>query len=376
MKATVGRNVLFPVLDTLLERWRAKKFPYDKKDAIIPQNVIPDDLRKDKTALAIFYFYICIYMRGGIESLQAFNAMLRMRKDHPYLFDPFLAQWLRPKDVQPILKEYVGWDSKAASINWVSNSRHLVEHWGGNPLNLIKGLRSYDEALRRMRNKGKSKEAIKKAGGPKYAGFRGFQPKMVSMLLYFYDWEGWLEVPFLYPAPADFHNFRIGLNQGAIRITHANGKPIRASETISRPWRDAVMAYLRSRKATPVEVADAIWLFSLVMCGNSPLTMTMEIETNGSGMFDADALQHDLKSEYFRNRRFRKALLNTCLKCPLLDGCKSIIPARRYYRHGILEVSPRPPVERWIGRVKPDTESRVPQKKIVVESLTLFDPDA
>ncbi len=197
---------------------------------------------------------------------------------------------------------------------------------------------------------------------------------MVSMLLYFYDWEGWLEVPFLYPAPADFHNFRIGLNQGIITVTKTNGKPLRATETLSKPWRDGVMEYLRVRGATPVEVADAIWLFSLVMCGNSPQNATMQVETNGSGMFDPNALTHDLTNQFFRNRRFRKAMLNTCLRCPLSERCTLTVRARPYYTKGLLTTDPRARLEVSIGKVNLDTPSRPPRKKAVVETLPLLGP--
>ena len=155
MEVTVHHKLAFELLDTILPRWRAepKLYPYNRKDAVIPQRVIPKDLRKDTYALGCFYFYTCIYMRGGIESLQAFNALIRMWRAYPDLFDPVRAHVMKMEDVQTILKKFIGWDSKAAATNWVENSQRLVEDWNGNPLNLIKGLRSYNEACRRMRNK-------------------------------------------------------------------------------------------------------------------------------------------------------------------------------------------------------------------------------
>ena len=292
MSVTVNRKILFRLLDELLARRAGNLFPYTKKDAVIPQTIIPDDLRKDKRVLACFYFYACIYMRGGIESVQAFNALIRMWRKHPYMFDPLEAQWLEQRKVKALLKRYIGWDSEAASITWLENSRRLVQYWRGDPLMLIKGLRSYDEALRRIRNK--TSKIDQRQAGTDGAGFRGFQPKMVSMLLYFYDWEGWLEKRFYYPPPADFHNFRLGFNQGAI-VLSVWVETVRVSEKISILWRNATMDYLRARKADPVVVADAIWLFSLVMCGNSPLNRTTK--TNGSGMFAAKDLPHTMTLE-------------------------------------------------------------------------------
>ncbi len=291
MQVTVDQQKVFAMLDVLVGRWKEKRYPYNRPDAVIPQTILPTDLVKDQYTLACWYFYVCIYMRGGIESLQAFNALIRMWRQSPHFFDPGHAALMRPEDIQPVLKKFIGWDSKAASINWVYNSRRLMQDWKGDPLNLTKGLRDYDEALRRMRNKMTQRDL--REAGVDGAGFRGFQPKMVSMLLYFYDWEGqslrgrnqrWLKPRFYYPSPADFHNFRLALATIAMTVERNpaddiweevyGGQLIRTSERISAPWRKTVMAYLLDRQADPLEIADAIWLFSLVMCGNSPATVT------------------------------------------------------------------------------------------------------
>ena len=101
----VNDTIGFYAFDTIVERWQAKPkmFPFDQKGAIIPQNIIPDWLRTDKEELYNFYFYICLYMRGGIESLQAFKAMIKLRTEKPDVFDPFFAQHLTQDELQPII---------------------------------------------------------------------------------------------------------------------------------------------------------------------------------------------------------------------------------------------------------------------------------
>lgn len=374
MKITIDEKVVFAVLDEIVGRWTAtpKRFPYNLPRATVPQRLIPETLRRDKRALALFYFFVCIYMRGGIESAQAFRALLRIRGEHPELFDPLIAQALPKEEVQAVLKEFIGWDSESASISWVENSGLLMRYWKGNPLNLIKGLRDYDEALRRIRNK-RTKSDLKTAGHDGF-GFRGFQPKMVSMLIYFYDWEGWLEERFLYPAPADFHNFRIGLNQGGILVESNEAVPIvRQGEYLSKPWRDVLMRYLRMRKADPIEVADAIWLFSLTLCGESPLTRDAKKKTNGSGMFAEDDLPH-LIEESFGSPRFRRALLRTCLRCPLVATCSLAIPAGPYYKKGLLVLKPRVRMEEFLGSFDPDPPARG-QTVAHAPHPELFEPD-
>ncbi len=345
MQVTVDRKAVFKLLDTILPLWKAvpKRYPYNRKEAFIPQRLIPEKLRADKRALACFYFYACIYMRGGIESKQAFNALLRMHEEHPDLFDPLLARFMSVADVQSILKQFIGWDSRAAAYNWVENSRRLAENWGGNPLNLVKGVRSYEEACRRMRNKRTRSDRI--LAGRDGEGFVGFQYKMVSMFLYFLDWEKLLPIRFPYPSPADFHNFRLGIAAGAIKVILEPGEVAKANEKMSAPWRAAIMAYLRERKADPVEVADAIWLFSLVLCGNSPATLTKadplrkKLDKNKEEIETLMTHAQVIETWDLRKWALSKttALKQTCLVCPFMATCRPV-PARPYYTKGLLVI--------------------------------------
>lgn len=326
----------FYVFDVLLERWQAtpKKFPYDQRGAVIPQNVIPESLRQDREALFNFYFYICLYMRGGIESLQAFKALLRLHRDQPELFDPVIAQNLPFEEVHAHIKNYIGWDAKAVARFWIENSRRLVRNWNGQASNIFSDLRDYDEALRRIRNKRTKKEWREScAVDDRGEGFMGFQPKMVSMLVYFVDWEGLLKEQFIYPTPADFHNFRLALAH-RILVLEPEPENLRSTEHISKPWRDLTVRYLQARKGkvTPVQLADCIWLFSLESCGNSPLTDYHErVDKNGHGMFEREDLPHSTAPD-FLSPRFRKRLQRTCLACPILDSCELAIPAGPYYQ--------------------------------------------
>lgn len=344
MLVTVDRSKLFALLDEIVGRWTAepKRHPYNKKDAILPQTAIPEGVRSKEKTHACFYFFACIYMRGGIESLQAFRGLSRMWEKYPDLFDPHYAQWYPLGELQKILKEHIGWDSRTAAHNWKENARRLVTHWGGNPLNLLRGLRSYKEAMRRIRNKRTIRDQV--AAGRDGGGFLGFQAKMVSMLLYFYDYERWLEVRFSYPTPADFHNFRIGLACGVLTV-QTNGTVIRFSEHLSLPWRNAVMAYLKARKADPVVVADALWLFSLTMCGNSPLVSTPSWALESTTLFETSELPHDTMLGVYFAPRYREPLERTCLSCPLLTSCNFAIPSEPYYRRGQLVLRARPRLE-------------------------------
>lgn len=372
MKVTVHPERAFALLDALVARWKKRQFPFNKSDAVIPQTIIPSTLRAHKKDLGLFYFYLCIYMRGGIESLQAFQALLRMRENHPMLFDPLHAQWESEHYVQQVLKEYIGWDARNASRIWVENSRRLVSAWNGNPLLLYKGVTTYDEATRRIRNKRTVRDLDEAGTGG--AGFMGFQPKMVSMLTYFYDWEGLLRPRFPYPSPADFHNFRLALSTGALEVKAGTGN-VRSTEALSAPWRSVVMDYIKSRKADPLDVADALWLFSLVMCGNSPLTANWKAE-NGSGMFTHEDLPHRTKhADHFLAPRYRASLATTCLRCPIRESCTLAIPARPYYTKGLLVLEPRLRVEDYLLPIHPDTPVGLVPTGGVAEQICLFESD-
>lgn len=381
----VDKDTGFWLFDSLLERWNAepKMFPYDQPRAVIPQNIVPGHIRQsnDPESIYYFYFYICLYMRGGIESIQAFRAMIKLRQDMPELFDPYHAQHLTPEELQPIVAEYVGWDSENVAKYWIDNSQRLMRHWDGKASNIFKGMNDWDEAQRRIWNAGHSLKKTtfgKDATTGQYLGFIGFRPKMVSMLVYFIDWEGLLPKRFPYPTPADFHNFRLALAHRVI-VLDPEPKNLRNHELISAPWRDLTLRYLKERKADPVELADAVWLFSLEMCGNSPLTDWREpsdtAEENGEkvvGLNDEVFTIDDLPS--LLSKRYRQRLRRTCLACPILDTCELAVPAGPYYQRrkdrkeafgGQLYLLPRFPIERHVEPMQLDylpTKVTVPEK--------------
>jgi len=377
MRVYAQDSVAFPALDIIVGAWTAepKRFPFNNTDAVVPQRLIPDELQKDTFELTCFYFYVCLYMKGRIKSDLAFKALLRMREDIPELFDPLTAQFMSKERVEAALRKYVNRDIVQTAKAWRANSRELMQNWGGDPRNITKGLKTYNEALRRIRNKRNVKSALAKSlrkNGTGH-GFEGFQPKMVSMLIYFLDWEGLLETRFPYPAPADFHNFRFGLATGSL-IVETNQIWFRFSEKLSKPWRDMCMRYLKARSYDPIDVADALWLFSALMCGRSPLTTMVEPreENYDRTLFRYKGVHEKLPliRPDFMNRKspgFVKRLSATCLACPFLQQCKYAIPATPYYQNkvgadgvrygGRIYLIPRPPIERRFPVVNPEQES-------------------
>ncbi|HYF13145.1 MAG TPA: hypothetical protein VD928_02530 [Candidatus Paceibacterota bacterium] len=367
MHVSINRKLVFEILDVLLARWNSnpKKYPFNRPDAILPQSRICAEIRRDMFVHACFYFYACVYMRGGIESLQVFQALEKMWKQYPHFFEPRYASMLQQTDLESVLRQFIGWDAKAASRYWIENSRRLNENWKGSPLELMRGVRTYKEALRRIKNKRLVREQLKH--GKKYEGFMGFQPKMVSMLVYFFDYEGWLTKRFIYPSPADFHNFRIALSNGAMKIVPGQSA-VRSTEKISAPWRGAVVAYLRARRADPIAVSDVLWLFSLVMCGNSPASTTKEVN-GGAPLIEYANVPENWNVSEWSSSRSIKRFEQTCLVCPFLTTCTYAIPSRPYYSRGLLVLRERYKIEK---RIDPALVHEPKPSDIVVDDQHSF----
>ncbi|OGG55216.1 hypothetical protein A3D62_01875 [Candidatus Kaiserbacteria bacterium RIFCSPHIGHO2_02_FULL_49_11] len=344
MEVFANKRRFFQIVDALMERKRLKLYPFNTKQAYVPQLLILPEIRRDTVLLACYYFCICIYMRGGVESHTVFKQFNKMWQKHPEMFLPEKVAGLSHEYIHAVLKRFIGWDAVAAARFWKANMTALYRNWGGNPFNILRGISSYEEACRRLRNKnGRSGTKKLLSLDPVEEGFIGFQFKMVSMFLYFCDWEGWLRPRFLYPSPADFHHYRLFIANEAVVIKTHNGRSIRYDEKISNPIRTLLMKYLKERRADPVEVADALWLFSLLMCGESPVTKTRSAEMKNLSLFKTNLLDGLSTSTGIASAKKRQ-LLQTCGACILEKTCKFAIPSHPYYRRGILELRNRPPI--------------------------------
>lgn len=349
MHVSTSEESLFWLIDELLVRWRAspKLYPFNRPDAIIPRNIIPEELRKDKEMLAVWYIAVCNHMKGRVTSLDAFRGNIKIWEKYPWFFIPRQALWESDKRLLDIYDEFLPIDKKVNVRALKLNYQFLETYYEGKALNLIKGMASYEEAERRIRNKRTKRE--KDIAGVAGEGLFGFQHKMVSMLVYFYDWERLFKKRFPYPSPADFHNFRIGLASKSLVVTGAKDDTVRDQEKISAPWRAMVFKYIVTRKVDPIDVADVLWLYSSVMCGNSPLTSTRKAELNGNGMFEQDHLPHHDDDRRFLRPNYWPALAESCLRCLLLDRCNYAVPSAPYYSAGKIVLRPRLKVEQLLN---------------------------
>jgi hypothetical protein len=356
MKVRFDFERLCEVLDMLLRMRREKIYPFNRTDAVVPQKLIGKDIRSDKRLLSLFYFFACIYMRGGIVSSTAFKLLLKLQRENPWMFEPAEVVKRPVEEVQALLKRYIGWDAMTAGKFWHENARILLLNWRGNPLNIIASIRKYDDAVLYYQNKNRKGDPKPKSARDhllldrRTLGFWGHQHKMVSMQVYFADWEGLFLKRFIYPGPVDFHNYRLFLATGAVRMTNAPEK-VSFSEKISRPARAALIRYMTEKQVDPIDVADVIWLFSLLMCGESPHTQTKEQKMKPVPLF----IRHDVEETWSISKlssRKTRSLNRTCHVCAFNDSCRYAIPAGPYYGKrgdsdetgGKLVLRPRPPL--------------------------------
>ncbi|MBI4120836.1 MAG: hypothetical protein HY457_01085 [Parcubacteria group bacterium] len=333
MEVVVNKRRANHLLDVLVGRYKEKLFPFNLPNAYVPQELIPPTIRNDALTLGRFLFFVCTYMRGGIESHTAFRQLVRMWEAHPELFVPKEAMTMSVDLVTQILREYIGWDADNAGRFWRMNAERLHRAWGGDPRELVRNLHFYDEAIRRIIYKpsvGKSIASL----DPKEDGFIGFQHKMASLLIYFYDWEGWLEPRFLYPSPADFHHYRLFIANEAVVVKMDEGREIRYHEKISSVIRDLTLEYLERTGTDPIHLSDAIWLYSLLLCGESPATVVRGTQKEPLPLF-AEGDDGRLGEHMWTPQQMRR-LARTCGACPLQDTCVHAIPSQPYYRRGTL----------------------------------------
>ena len=314
------------VMAKLLKAFRAKEFPYNLPKAVQPHipEYLPKNLRFGSVEHGCFLFCLCYYMKG-IDSITAVKQMAKMYEACPKIFVPSVGMNISPVEITKILEKF-RFRFKAGENGkfWADNFKFLVKHWGGNPLNLLDGVETYDEACLRIRNKGKMGE---KHFEDKFAGFYGFQFKMVSMLCHFFVDSG-LSKPFLFPPPVDFHVLRILLANEVIRIVCRNGNP-GYYKKITDLAREILVDYSIKNGVSPIELCNTMWFLSRLLC--------IRNQGNSSHIGKNEGRKtHVRAKEVVWSLSQQKIYMATCGSCPIMATCKFNIPNANYQRLGLI----------------------------------------
>lgn len=330
---TVDWPIAEQVFGRLLDLLRAGEAPYDKaRQPHIPEN-LPANIASDQD-LACFLFCVCYYMKGGINSWQALLALTPIHEAHPEIFQPSYfgqdAKLLTEQQalVKTLLNGTLNYGAIETSEFWAKNFQKLNRFWQGNPLELFKDTSGdyrilYDRIINRSGFKAHKPD-----------GFLGFQEKMASMLAYFYVDTGLAE-PLMIPVPVDFHVMRMIVEHGIIRIGPEDiGQNLRRIDFL-KALRDISIEYCSRHRIEPVELCDALWLYSRSRCKDSPGN------TGQVGQYAARQTpiiyQEPAKWSQGKVRRY----YNVCASCPISDTCVLDVPSAHYYRRGELICLPK-----------------------------------
>jgi hypothetical protein len=372
------------VFDALIERLSLKGPPYHAAHVPQAQQFLPSNMARGSREQAIFFFMLCLWMRGGVESDTASRFLKEMFEKEPEAFIPE-KYWgfgpeLTKKQVAQVtenLQRYrLGQRVDENAAGWVYNMRKLARFWNSDPRELMKDKPKFKILARRIIGETGKDGAFVNEDNPN--GFRFFREKMVAMIAYFLMDAGLVPM-FQAPVPVDFHVLRLLVANGVIRahdksIEKAVGIDFMKSR-VQALAREVTEWYCRKYRISPVALCDSLWLLSRNLCrfnpGNSgyatddkrksalkatrnipddhPMLDGIDgIEMNGNGNLTASpdemtglmGRRRYLGLKWNRNDLLRstkvRSFKESCGVCPLNGFCRYNISAAAYYTAGKL----------------------------------------
>lgn len=310
---TLDHDKADQVFGRLMELYKANGDPYSRPEAILPEDprFWPDNLEMGGTQEAQYWFALCYYMRGAVDSTLAAQQLGRFYEKFPDVFEVEVAASLEPDELRKLLfGNGLPFMSPTVAKFWVANAQYMATLGFNDVRQLYIGVESYDELVSRITK------------------LDGFQRKMVSMITYYLDVRKLL-APLTYPIPVDFHVMRIvNANEMLIHSEPPRGGNY-GSDAAQDAARELTAAFCERNEVAPRDLAAAVWLFSNVMCGNSPVTAmtTLEYKARATEYFWVDHRWTESKVHAF-NR--------TCGVCPLSETCEWSIGAPPWYRGGVM----------------------------------------
>lgn len=323
----------FAHIDNVISKLVATKelnhFPFNLPKAITPQHpshlprsgeITEGHERYNPLEAARFWFAVCYYMRGTIDSNIATTNMAWLYEDRPDIFNPEKASELSSQEIKYLLDTHkLSSGSEQISRHWIENANRLVDLYDGDPRKIFEDYSDYDTLLERVINK-------------KGQGFIGFQKKMTSMLAYFYMEQGLVPYQTI-PLPVDFHVLRTSIAHELITFDLAGErKDIDIGQTADL-LRNIYEDYAKRHNISMLKLCDAIWIFSRTACSNSPTNTLIE---TGARHGRSTVLEPALTNWSTATPQQLKDYQNYCGQCPVRDSCAHDVPSKRYYIGGII----------------------------------------
>ncbi|MEK7094403.1 MAG: hypothetical protein AAB903_03645 [Patescibacteria group bacterium] len=310
------------VLGRLHQAYIQKLYPFNQPEAVPPQikKNIPPVLVWGSREHALFLFALCYWMRGGIKSHTATHHLTKIYNAHPDIFLPEQVDRLSQEMLINILgKTGLNFNVRDTSNGWLKNARRLRDMWGSDPRTLFSGIDTYEAACDRIQNRSKT-------------GFHGFQEKMVSMITYFFMHAGMVD-QWNFPIPVDFHVLRTVFSHQIIRATQTEGRGNNGFYTkrILAQTRQIFLDYCEEHGVSPIELCDAVWLYSGLMCNQYP-------GNQSRGGRERRGRKTEIRPMPRWSKGQMKTYERTCAVCIVAKSCTWAIPAGPYYIGGRIDL--------------------------------------
>jgi hypothetical protein len=337
MRTIIDHDRVEVVLDEIMDRYYSNGYPYNSPAAILPQDPrnMPKRLVLGSREHAMFFFVLCLYMRGGMQSTTAAKQLARLYNRRPLLFQPERVAEQREESIRRSCESVrLLYMKNIAPGYWIENAKRLCEWHDGDPRKIYVAA-DYDEVCERLCNRSHKRKGTNEF--TRRIGFQGFQHKMASMLTYYLVDAG-LIPKFDFAVPIDFHVMRISVATEMLRFeklpedrdVYGTGTAIRTT------LRGLYLDYTVRRGVDPIDLTNAVWLLSKALCARHPGNQSTTI-----GGYQARGTMIVPFNPTWTERETR-TFGDTCARCPAKHHCVHDVPNAPYTRKGkLLLLRPR-----------------------------------
>jgi len=324
LEITVHYDRLDEICQTFMGLQRNNDYPYNLPHAEVPNRSVnmpsEDILPRSSEQHAQYLWHVCYWMAGGVESNIAFKYLSMMYVDHPELFDPrhIVENEVTEEEIAAIISQYSALKFNIDRIKtyWIANAHKMVADYDGDVRKIFDGANSYRTITKRLVNDGLGE------------GFLGFQEKMASMYTHFVADAGIIEeIPF--PPAVDFHLLRLASSLGILTFENMGKRGVLEKKTIGT-LRKVFYDYIITNDISELELDDALWRYSKLMCAVAPSNASTTDRTGTSGE------KSILKTPDYSNASIVRRYAESCGRCVVNHLCTFRLGSGSYYADDVM----------------------------------------
>jgi len=247
----------------------------------LPQiKFLPAEIKKGSYEHRCWLWVMAVFMRAKVNSDKIFSRAEEQYAKNPEMFLPeYLAKASIYDEISVFTKRIIDHLSENISSSLQKNARAL-EIYSWDPLNIFTGKKRYREIWEVLKTK----------------NFSGWQEKIISLLILWFEENQWVE-PLFGPPPLDIHVWRILFNTNIVK----SEEKIRIdnAKKLILPFLEEVC---EKNQLDTASLDGAMWQLSRTLCRRQP---------------------------------------KFCHTCPIENHCESFLLSESYYRGGKLFAQPR-----------------------------------